>query len=649
MTPGWSGVPPEAPLPGRRFPAGRCWRHFFSGESLVKRWWTCYRQAMRTLMYGLATALMAALGLLAAEEPALAGEEKAAAVKPLIAVYDLEGTLTEGGPGKPSLLDLDASRPLTLFDLTRSLGRALTDPAVKAVVLDADGAELDLSQIQEVRSHLLALREAGKDVWMYSEHLSNGIALLGSAANHFALMPEADCAFNGIYAESMYYKGMLDKLGVQADVIHIGEFKSYGEMFYRSGPSEYARQQEETLINSIFEQLVTAVASGRKLTPDKVRALIDDGALTAADVVAAGLADEVLYRTDFVRKLRETYGKEAKFDRAYQLPDLDGPDISGLMDVFHLMFDKSESAKSKKDYVAVVPLDGDISDDSVAPVRTQILKLIKDEHAKALVLRINSPGGSALASEVLWEAADEWKQTKRPLIVSMGGVAASGGYYVASPADRIFAEPGTITGSIGVVGMKFVVGGAMDKLGITTHAIQRGKNAGAASMTRGYSKEEAETVRKSMAAVYETFKKRVTEGRGKALKGELEPLAGGRVYSGKEALAIGLVDELGGLREAIIQAKRATKLPKLEVKLLPEPKSPLEGLFAKPDKDETEIIRAGAAPAASLRLRQVLAGTGILDALPASARAGVARLADRIEAFKGSPILLLGPELNLRW
>lgn len=605
---------------------------------------------MRALIYGLATVLIPAWGLLAAEEPPAVEAEKAPAVKPLVAVYDLESKLAEGGQPKRSLLDMDATRPLTLFDLTKSLGRALTDPAVKAVVLDADGAEFDLAQIQEIRSHLLALREKGKDVWMYSEHLSNGIALLGSAANHFALMPEADCAFNGIYAESMYYKGLLDKLGVQADVIHIGEFKSYGEAYYRSGPSDFAKQQEETLITSIFDQIVADVASGRKLSPEKVRALIDDGALTAAKVVAAGLADEVLYRTEFVKKLHETYGKDAKFDRKYQLPDLDGPDITGLLDVFQMMFhNKSDSGKSKKDFVAVVALDGDISDESVAPVRAQILKLLKDEHAKALVLRVNSPGGSALASEVLWEAADEWKQSQRPLVVSMGGVAASGGYYVSCPADRIFAEPGTITGSIGVVGMKFVVAGALEKLGVTTFAIQRGKNAGAMSMTHAYSKEEEDMIRKSMTAVYTTFKKRVTDGRGKALKGELEPLAGGRVYSGKDALKIGLVDELGGLREAIIHAKRATKLSKLEVRLLPEPKSAIEGLFAKPDKDQTDIIRAGSGPSVSLRLRQLLASGGILEALPDSARAGVCRLAERMEAFKGTPILMLGPELHLRW
>ena len=369
--------------------------------------------------------------------------------------------------------------------------------------------------------------------------------------------------------------------------------------------------------------------------------------MTATKAVAAGLADHVLHRTDFVKLLQETYGKDAKFDRKYQLPDLDGPEIDGMMDIFQLMFQESGTAKSSKDFLAVVTLDGDISDESVAPVRTQVLKLVKDTRAKALVLRVNSPGGSALASEVLWEAVDEWKQTGRPLVVSMGGVAASGGYYVSCGADRIFAEPGTITGSIGVVGMKFVGGKAMEKLGITTHATQRGKNAGLSSMAHAYTPEEAETIRRSMTTVYQTFKKRVTDGRGKALKGDLESLAGGRIYSGKDALAIGLIDELGGLSDAIIHAKRATKAAKLDVRFLPEPTSLLEGLFANPERADGEIIRAGTAPSPGAALRAALAGTGLLDTLPPAARRGLSRLAARMDAFQNTRILLLGPDFDL--
>lgn len=578
--------------------------------------------------------------------PALAAEKPE---KPIVAVYDLEGVVSESGQAKASMLDLsmDAARPLTLLDLTRSLQMAAADGAVKAVVVDADGAQLDFAQIQELRRQLRTIRDAGKDVWVYTEHLGNGNALLGSTANHFILMPEADCSFHGIAAESMYFKGLLDKLGVRAEVIHIGDFKSFGETFYRTGPSDEAQRQQEQLIDSVFGQLVAGVAEGRKLTPQRVRELIDDGGLNAAEMVKAGIADGLMYRTDFVKKLRETYGKDADFDREYELPDLDGPEVAGLMDVFKLMFSESAGSKARKDFVAVVAMDGDITEESVAPVREEILKLAKEPKARALVLRVNSPGGSALASEVLWEAADEWKATGKPFVVSMGGVAASGGYYISSGAQRIFAEEGTITGSIGVVGMKFVVGEAMEKIGVTSHSIQRGKNAGAMSMTRGYTDEEAKLVRNSMLEVYQTFKKRVTDGRGKALKGDLEPLAGGRIYSGRQALDIGLVDEIGGLGEAIAHAARLADVEDADVQLLPEPRSGLEGLFARPEKDDDEIIRASAGSRPDNPQTSILRAA-LSESLPQPARSAVSRLVRRIDAFRQSRVLLLAPDLELR-
>jgi protease IV len=249
---------------------------------------------------------------------------------------------------------------------------------------------------------------------------------------------------------------------------------------------------------------------------------------------------------------------------------------------------------------------------------------------------------------VLWEATDEWNATGKPFAVSMGGVAASGGYYVSSSADRIFAEAGTITGSIGVVGMKFVIGEALDKIGITIHSTQRGKNAGAMSMTHGFTEDEAKRVKESMAAVYTTFKKRVTDGRGKALKGDLEPLAGGKVYSGKDALAIGLVDELGGLHEAVAWVTKEAKLETPEVRLVPEPKSGLEGLFSpKKDKGDDEVIRAAAAPDAAVRLQAMLKNSALLETLPLPARSSILKMVGRIEAFQETQVLMLGPDFDL--
>ncbi len=574
-----------------------------------------------------------------------------ASAESIVAVYDLEGPLTESGMSEPSLLsmDLEATRPLTLFDITRSLGQAAADPEVTALVLDIDDAGLGLAQLQEIRSHLLSAREAGKDVWLYSDGYNNGTALLGSAANHFVLMPEADVSFAGISAESMYFKGMLDKLGVAADVIHIGDFKSFGEEYYRTGPSEFAEKQTQELIGGIFDQITGDVAKGRRVPNEKVLALIDRGTFTAEEAKEAGLVDDLKYRTDFNSELKDKYA-DAKFDDEYALPDLDGPEIDGIFDLFKLMLNAGKDTGASEDYVAVVALEGGISSESIAPVRQEILKLLKDKHAKALVLRVSSPGGSALASEVLWEATDEWKAAGRPFAVSMGEVAASGGYYVSSGAERIFAEPSTITGSIGVVGMKLVMAGAMEKLGITTHTVQRGEYADAMSMTKPFTPEESKLVRDSMLDVYGTFKKRITDGRGDRLKGELESMAGGRVFTGTKALELGLVDELGGLSDAIAWAAEKAGIEDGNAQLKPEPKSMLEGLFAKPEKSsDDEIVRMSGSPSpAAAAIRTAVRDAG-LSTLPAPAHAAVERALNRLDAISESSIQLIGPDLRIRW
>lgn len=580
----------------------------------------------------------------------LAGSLLAEEEKKIVAIYDLEGTLSESGRPQASLfggLGLESNRPMTLFDITRSLEKAAADPAVSAVVMDADDAGLGLAQIEEIHRRLGAVRKAGKDVWLYSDSLSNATALLGSAANHFTLMPEGDVSFSGLYAESMYFKGLLDKAGVVADVIHIGDFKSFGEEYYRTGPSDFAKQQQEELIGGIFDQIVTKVADGRKVPAEKVRSLIDLGTFTPQQAKEAGLVDDLKHRTDFSGAVREAY-KGAEFDHEYALPDLDGPEITGMFDVFKLMFQSDKSKAGKTDYVAVVSLDSDISNETIAPVREEILKLIKDENAKALVFRVDSPGGSALASEVLWEATDEWKATKRPFIVSMGGVAASGGYYVSAGADRIFAEEGTITGSIGVVGMKLVLGGAMEKIGITTHATQRGAKAGAMSMSKPYTEEETKMVRESMLSVYGTFKKRIESGRGTRLKGELEGMAGGRVYTGTRALELGLVDELGGLGEAIAYAAEKAGVDAASAKLSPEPKSALEGLFAQPEKpDDDEIVRMGVRTSPVKEAVMATLGDVKVATLPRPAREAVTRVLKRIDSCSDSAIQLIGPEISI--
>ena len=567
----------------------------------------------------------------------------------IIAVYDIEGIISESGQSDGGLLGLNSgsNRPLTHFDIVSSLQTAAMDENVKGVVLDLGGAGISLAQLQEIRRCLMAIRTAGKDVWFYTEQLTNGSAIIGSAANHFTLLPEGNVSLTGMYSESMYFKGLLDKMGLKVDVIHIGDFKSAGETLYRTGPSDYAKKQENALFDSIFQQILKDISTGRKMKPEALRALIDQGLVTPEQALEAGLVDTLQYRTDFISKIRKHYGEDAEFDRSYDLPNLNGPEIKGLMDIMKLAFQSGKSKTRRHDYVAVVALDGEINDASVAPVRSEILKLAKDDKCKALVLRVNSPGGSALSSDVLWEATDEFEATGKPFVVSMGAVAASGGYYVSAGASRIFAEEGTITGSIGVVGMKFVLGGAMEKLGINVHSRQRGKHAGLMSSNRSFTPAEAEIVRKSMLDVYATFKKRIIDGRGDKIKGDLDSLAGGRIYSGIDALKVGLIDEIGGLNEAIAYAAKLAKLEAYDIHLTPEPKSGLEGMFASPEeKDEDgEFIRMAEKNHVAILIRQELKLHPALGLLPADKRKQLEDLVNRIESYQKNNILLLSPDI----
>jgi len=610
--------------------------HFLFWTSRVKRFIV---HNMKSL-----TALIFAFTLLFAH---------AAKKKQIIAVYDIEGSVTESGKSSGGLLGIsaDSRRPLTHFDLVRSMKAAANDENVKGVVLDLGGAGISLAQLQEIHRCLKAIRAAGKDVWFYTENLSNGTAIIGSAANHFTLLPEGNVSLTGMYSESMYFKGLLDKLGVQVEVIHIGAFKSAGETFYRTGPSEYAQKQSDILFDSIYQQIVQQISEGRKIAPETLRGLIDQGLITPKDAKEANLVDALQYRTDFVATIRKHYGEDTRFDRAYNMPDLDGPKMDSFMDIMKLAFQSDRSRKRHHDYIAVIALDGEINDSSIAPVRKEILKVTQDDKCLALVLRVNSPGGSALSSDVLWEATDEFKSANKPFVVSMGAVAASGGYYVSAGADKIFAEAGTITGSIGVVGMKFVLGGAMEKLGITVHTRQRGKNAGIMNSHRPYTEAETAIIRKSMLDVYGTFKKRITDGRGDKIKGDLEKLAGGRVYSGKDALDIGLIDEIGGLNEAITHAAKLAKLEEGDYKtyLTPTPKSGLEGMFAGPDKrdkDDEFIQMTSASKPASL-IQQHFLSSPALQVLTPSQRLQLQHFISRVQSYSKHNILLIGPDIQV--
>ena len=312
--------------------------------------------------------------------------------------------------------------------------------------------------------------------------------------------------------------------------------------------------------------------------------------------------DDLCYRSELADKLRENYGKDVKFVHKYGAPKKDELKIKSVFDLMKLMQPKKKKAGSK-DAVAVVVMDGVIDRDSIRNARKAILKAAEDDRVKALVLRVNSPGGSALSSEILCRATEDFKRSKKPFAVSMGDVAASGGYYIATQADRIFANPGTITGSIGVVGGKLATKGFFEWMGITMHSQQRGRHAGLFASGEKFTKHERVVVRKLMLDTYSTFKHRVASGRKGRLAKEIDALSGGRVFTGDQALEAGLVDALGGLNDAIAFAAGEAKLePGYAVEMRPAPKSffeMLDEMSGDPKEDGDFLL--GALLAAAIR------------------------------------------------
>lgn len=528
-----------------------------------------------------------------------------------IAIFKIKGALTEQPDQTGMTAFMGASAPTNLFDLLNTLKEARTDENLSAVIFEIEEAGLGFAQIQELRTQFEALRAADKDVYVYCETLHPGTLLLGSAASKLVLMPRGEVEFAGMYTEGLYFKNMLDKIGVQADILHCGDYKSAGEPFYLAGPSKEAEEQTNKLIDSIFEQIIALIAKSRKLEAETVHGLMDKAILSAQEALDAKLVDKLAYKEQFVADLKKQYGKDVKFTRKYgkkKGPEIDPDNPFSMFKVFSELMKGDED--TGKPSIAVVYVDGPISGGESEPsffggsdgarsetVRKAIDAAAKDDSVKALLMRVDSPGGSAIASEVICEATKRFKNSGRPFIVSMGNVAGSGGYYVATMADSIFCQPGSITGSIGVVGGKLVTKGLWDWVGVTGHEYKRGKHADVMNTNRKFTDAERAIIKGMMDRVYDEFKDRVVEGRGKKIKGELEPLAGGRVYTGKQALDIGLIDQLGGFSDAIkYTADQAQLGNKYELKVFPRPKTLgdiLSQVFGgKEDKDEMVTVSA---------------------------------------------------------
>jgi len=481
-----------------------------------------------------------------------------------------------------------------LRELLRRLEKAANDDKISGVVLRLREPDIGLAKVGELRSAVARIRKAGKKVYADVHSTSTKDYLVATACDQIIMPESGSLMITGVQAQVMFYKGLLDKLGIQADFIQIGDFKGAAEPMTRNTMSPEFRAQYESVINDYYEYIVETIAADRKIDPAQVKSLIDTGMFTAAQARDARLIDRVAYEDEWRDELKKELGAdEVALERNYgkKKSDSELSGMAGLMKLLEALMGGDQKAKtSKNNKIGLIYIVGTImtgesttslfggetvgSDTIVKALR----EVEEDAKVKGIVLRVDSPGGSALASDLIWR---EVVKSKKPLVVSMGDVAASGGYYVSMGAKKIFIEPGSLTGSIGVVGGKLALRGLFDKIGVNSEVISRGKNSGTLSMTDPFTAQEREAWKRLMQGTYEQFTSKAAAGRKMDVK-KLEGLAQGRVFTGRMAVANGLADQLGTLDDAIAEAKNMAGLKgdeKVDLLNLPKTKGFLEQLL----------------------------------------------------------------------
>ncbi len=493
--------------------------------------------------------------------------------KPHFAVLELAGTVSE----LASFSWFGGMSGIPLRKLIDRLNQLGARKHLTGILLRVGNLGLDTAKAEELRAAMIAFKTAGGRTRTLACHVggaSNLIYYVLTACDSIGLAPTGGIVISGVAASPMHIKGLLDKAGLKADFLHVGAFKGAAEPLTRDRPSPQMNKTIDAILDRSFATQIAGIAEGRKLSTDRVRALIDTAMFQGDEAKTAKLVDQVAvyerYRDTVVGKAG---WKVAKLKRRKK------PGISDIMAFVGVM----PRSRPTGSHVAVVYAVGGVVDgkgEGILGARKEIASrtlaaalraLARDDAVKAVVLRVDSGGGSALASEIIWHAVDELKK-KKPVIVSMGSVAASGGYYIGAGATKIYALPNTLTGSIGVVGGKIAIAGGLEKLGVKAFPRGRGKRALMWSSLDPWSADERSAVQAMMEAVYKTFVTRVAAGRSKSYD-QIHEIAQGRVWTGTDAKARGLVDELGGLDAALAEARTLGKVS-AEVKLEIYPPEP---------------------------------------------------------------------------
>jgi protease-4 len=514
----------------------------------------------------------------------------------LVLELDLTDGIVEGQPADP-VSALLSMRRTHLRDVLDGLRRGRTDPRVKALIVKIGGRRIGLAMAQELREAVRAFGDSGKLTVAWAEsfgEVSRGTVpyYLATAFERICMQPSGDLALTGVALEEPFFNEALGKIGVTPRFAKRHEYKTAANTFMERAYTPEHEEMSGRLVTSAGEQVVAGVAAGRGLSEERVRQLIDQAPLLGAEALEAGLVDRLAYRDEVYAEVRAAVGENvrlryvARYNRtqglAKRIPHRQHEAVGLIEGQGPIRLGRSGRG-------GVLPGQGSsIGSDTVAAA---FRAAVKDDKIKAIVFRVDSPGGSYVASDTIWREVVLARKAGKPVIVSMGDVAASGGYFVAAPADTIVAQPGTLTGSIGVVVGKPVVGELLDRLGIGLGSVEQGAHARMYAPTRDFTEEEWARVNTFLDRVYDDFVGKVADGR-ELSRERVDELARGRVWTGADAHERGLVDELGGLGLAIDIARKKSGLSAgAPVRVYPHV-SPLDRLRAAESSEDRTAARA---------------------------------------------------------
>jgi protease-4 len=503
------------------------------------------------------------------------------------------------------LSNLVFGRRQTLRDFLDTLERAGDDSRVKGLYARIGSDALALATTQEARDAIAAFRAKGKFAVAFAESFGEfgpGTRpyYLATGFDEIWLQPLGSVGLIGLHAEIPFFRGALDRLGVTASFAHREEYKSAMNSFTETAMTGPQREEIEDLLSTTSSQIVRGIAAARGLSEERVGALIDRGPFLAEEAQTAGLVDRIGYRDEAVGRARSHAGTGAKLVSAARYlagagrPHKSGPTVA-LIYGTGLITEGGDAAGG---------LAGS-NEMSAREISRAFRQAAANKDVRAILFRISSPGGSAVASETIWRSVAQARESGKPVIVSMGDTAASGGYYVAAPADKIVAQPATLTGSIGVLAGKFVLGGLLQKFGVTAEAAQRGANAAMYSQFEDFSPAARRRLDAFLDRIYGGFKDRVASGRHMTAE-QVEAVAKGRVWTGEQAKANGLVDALGGYDVALRLAKEAAKIPAdkpFKLVVFPRARSTVERIYDRlADTENSEAAAPSTAQNAAARL-----------------------------------------------